>query len=184
MRGEQGRDKLQDFQALVSSYREAVYRVAYRLTGNRDDAEDLLQESLIEAFQAFARFHPGTRFDRWVGRIMTRTYIDFFRRRKRVETLPFDETKGEGAATPAEGEFDPEEMLERMSRNEAVQRALDRLRPEFRAAVVLCDVQGFSYEEASWSLRCPVGTLRSRLHRGREQLRGLLRPLLEREKEG
>jgi RNA polymerase sigma-70 factor (ECF subfamily) len=171
---------LDDFQALVERHQAAVYRVAYRLAGKREDAEDLVQESLIEAFQAFDRFRIGTRFDRWVFNIMTRTYIDKFRRRKRLSTVSFEEVSDERNPTqPADSTADPQQVLDRETWSESVQVGLNRLPPEFRAVVVLCDAQGFSYEEASRALRCPVGTVRSRLHRARGQLRTWLRQIVQ-----
>jgi RNA polymerase sigma-70 factor (ECF subfamily) len=170
-------DGLDRFQSLVAEHQSAIYRLAFRLTGNRDDAEDLVQESLIEAFQAFGRFRMGTHFDRWVYQIMTRTYIDKFTRRKRLEAVSLEEAaQGGDSAHLADSTTDPQEILETAEWSEPVQKALDQLPPEYRAVVVLCDAQGLSYEVASRLLGCPVGTVRSRLHRARDQLRALLRP--------
>jgi len=170
---------LADFQALIAGNRAAIYRVAYRLTGNHEDAQDLVQEGLIEAFQAFDRFRIGTHFDRWVSQIMTHTYIDKFRRRRRLSAIPLDAIAQQGEeGSLADSSADPQQMLDRAAFSDTLQGALDRLSPEFRAAVVLCDVNGLSYEEASRVLRCPVGTVRSRLHRARSQLQVWLRPLL------
>jgi RNA polymerase sigma-70 factor (ECF subfamily) len=171
--------ELDDFQALVAAHQAGIYRLGYRLTGNRDDAEDLVQEALIEAFQAFGRFRAGTHFDRWVYRIMTRTYIDKFRRRKRFDPVPLDDAALNGDRPElTDSSSDPQQVLERTMTSAPVQEALDRLPPEFRAAVVLCDVQEASYEEAARALGCPVGTVRSRLHRARHLLRNWLQPLL------
>jgi len=172
-------NSLDDFQALAARHEAAMYRVAYRLTGNRDDALDLAQECLIEAFRAFDRFQIGTRFDLWVYRIMVRTFIDKFKRRKRLNAVSLEEIGPGEAASLADAMADPRAVLEQTVWSERVQAALDRLAPDFRAAVVLCDAQGLSYEEASRALGCPVGTVRSRLHRARDQLRRWLRPLLE-----
>lgn len=166
---------LDDFQALVTGYRDAIFRLACRLTGNRDRAEDLVQESLIEAFQAFDHFRIGTHFDRWVYQIMTRTFIDKFKRRKGVNAISFEDVaQGEDSPHLADSRNSPHEMLDRVSWSAQLQEALGRLSPEFRAAVILCDAQGLSYEEASQVLGCPVGTVRSRLHRARDQLRARL----------
>jgi RNA polymerase sigma-70 factor (ECF subfamily) len=170
---------LADFEALVAAHQAGIYRLGYRFTGNRDDAEDLVQEALVEAFQAFGRFRVGTHFDRWVYRIMTRTYIDKFRRRKRIDQVPFDEDLADGAVSElSDPGSDPQEALERTATSAPVWEALNRLPAEFRATVVLCDMEGASYEEAARALGCPVGTVRSRLHRARELLRMWLRPLL------
>jgi len=168
-----------DFQALVARHQAPMYRVAYRLAGNRDDAEDLVQETLVEAFQAFGRFQMGTRFDQWLYRIMTRNYIDKFRRRRRLPSVSLEDVgSAEESQELADIAGDPQGILDRSSYSEPVQEALDRLSPEFRAVVVLCDVQGLSYEEASRVVGSPVGTVRSRLHRAREQLRAWLRPMI------
>jgi len=172
-------DGLDDFQALVAAHKSGIFRLAYRLTGNRDDAEDLVQESLIEAFRTFDRFQVGTHFDRWVYRIMLRNYIDIYRRRKRFQAASWEELDPErDSLLVADPAADPQQVIEKASWREPLQAALVRLPPEFRAAVVLCDVQGLSYEEASRAMGCPVGTVRSRLHRARDLLRTWLRPLI------
>jgi len=171
---------LDDFQALVAGYQDAIYRVAYRLTGHPEDAEDLVQESLIEAFQAFGRFRLGTRFDHWLYRIMTRNYIDRFRRRRRLDTVSLEEVSRDGETGDfADSSSDPQALLEKNQWSESLQAALAQLTPDFRAVVVLCDAQGLSYEETSKVLGCPIGTVRSRLHRARCQLRTWLRPHVE-----
>ncbi len=171
---------LEDFQALVDRHRRSIYGLAYRLTGNREDAEDLLQESLLEAFRGFRRFHPGTRFDRWVYQIMTHTFIDKFKRRRRLETVSLEEVGAGEMPECVNPGNDPQEALQRQAWSEPVRQALDSLSPEFRAVVMLCDAQGLSYEEASRTLRCSLGTVRSRLHRAREILRNRLQPSLGR----
>ena len=175
------RERLHLFEALAERHRGAIYGLAYRLTGNRDDAEDLVQDTLIEAFRAFARFTAGTRFDRWVCQIMTRNFIDSRRRSRVRRCVPLDDvSNGMGLSDRA---ADPQAIVESRAREARLQEALNQIPPEFRAAVMLCDGQGFSYEEASRALRCPVGTVRSRLHRAREQLRQLLRELARKDGE-
>jgi RNA polymerase sigma-70 factor (ECF subfamily) len=166
----------ESFEKLVRAHQDRLYACAYRLTGNRDDAEDLLQQSLLEAFAAFARFQPGTHFDRWVYRIMHNTYLDTVRRRPRFALQSLDEAletedgtvAGREIADPHGG---PEAELMEKTLSEPIQRALDALPVEFRAVVVLAEMQGLSYEEVAHALRCPVGTVRSRLHRARALLR-------------
>lgn len=167
------------FEALLREHQDRLYVMAYRLTGNHDDAQDLLQQSLIEAYLAFDRFEPGTRFDRWVYRIMYHSFLDIVRRRPRFPLLSLDtsweEEDGEGGAREvADSRIGPEtELLDRVL-SEPLQRALDALPPEFRAVVVLADMQELSYEEVARTLGCPVGTVRSRLHRARALLRKAL----------
>jgi RNA polymerase sigma-70 factor, ECF subfamily len=164
------------FEKLVRTHQDRLFACAYRLTGNRDDAEDLLQQSLMEAYAAFPRFQPGTHFDRWVYRIMHNTYLDTVRRRPRFMVQSLDEALETGEGTVAGREIadphgGPEAELMEKTLSEPIQRALDALPAEFRSVVVLAEMQGLSYEEVARALRCPVGTVRSRLHRARALLR-------------
>jgi RNA polymerase sigma factor (sigma-70 family) len=142
--------------------------VAYRLSGNQDDAADLVQEVLLRVRRGLASYRPGS-MEGWLSRITTNVFLDEMRRRRRrpVERLP-DEPERLPAAGPAD------EALEAEMLDADVQAALLRLPDEFRAAVVLCDVAGLPYAEISRSLGVPVGTVRSRIHRGRALLREAL----------
>ncbi len=174
--------RLAAFEELVVRHQTQIYRVAYRLTGNHDDAEDLAQEAIVEAFRAFDRYQPGTFFDRWLYRIMSRTYIDIVRRQNRRPVVSLDAPVGaEGdplVTLLGDTKDDPQQMTETMDLDGAIQAALDGLPQEFRAAVVLADIEGLSYDEVAGALRCPVGTVRSRLHRARQMLREALGPRL------
>lgn len=174
--------RLAAFEDLLERHLRRIYRVAYHLTGNPDDAEDLAQDAVVEAFRAFDRYQPGTYFDRWVCRIMTRTHIDHVRRRRRRPEISLDAPLRPGGearlALVGDVRDDPQHLTEVAHLDGAVQAALDALPPEFRAAVVLADVEGLSYDEVAAAVGCPVGTVRSRLHRARELLRRALRPHL------
>lgn len=174
--------RLAAFEDLLERHLRRIYRVAYRLTGNPDDAEDLAQDAVVEAFRAFDRYQPGTYFDRWVCRIMTRTHIDHVRRRRRRPEISLDAPLSPGGEPRlvflGDVQDDPQHLTEVADLDGAVQAALDALPPEFRAAVVLADVEGLSYDEVAAAVGCPVGTVRSRLHRARELLRRALRPHL------
>jgi len=164
------------FEKLARAHQDRLFACAYRLTGNRDDAEDLLQQSLMEAYAAFPRFQQGTHFDRWVYRIMHNTYLDSVRRRPRFLVQSLDEALETEEGTVAGREIadphgGPEAELMEKTLSEPIQRALDALPAEFRSVVVLAEMQGLSYEEVAQTLRCPVGTVRSRLHRARALLR-------------
>ncbi len=165
------------FEELVRRHGAALYRMAFRLTGNEADAEDLAQDTVIEALRAFSRFQPGTRFDRWVYRIMSHTFIDRVRRRRRhpVVSLDVPDQPPLPAAEPS-----PEEEALRTERRRMVREALATLPEEFRLAVVLVDLEGLSYEEAAAAMHCALGTVRSRLHRGRLLLRERLAEVLPR----
>lgn len=164
------------FESLITEHWRLIYRIAFRLTGNQSEADDLAQEAVLEAFRAFPRFQPGTRFDRWVARIMTHTFIDGTRRRRRHAVVSLDEANAVEPADPAPG---LEERASQHELHDRVQQALTGLAPEFRTAVVLVDLEGHSYEDASRIMRVPIGTVRSRLHRARHALRHVLEPVLE-----
>lgn len=174
--------RLAAFEELVQRHQTQIYRVAYRLTGNHDDAEDLAQEAIVEAFRAFDRYQPGTYFDRWLYRIMSRTFIDMVRRRNRRPAVSLDAPIGrEGESlvmVVGDSSQDPQHLIEMVDLDGAIQAALDSLPQEFRTAVVLADIEGLAYDEVAAALRCPVGTVRSRLHRARQMLREALGPHL------
>ena len=147
---------------------DRVYRLAYRLTGNKHDAEDLTQEVFVRVFRSLSTYTPGN-FEGWLHRITTNLFLDQVRRRNRIrfDALAEDADArgrtraGPRGATTASLEAD-------------VQAALDALPPDFRAAVVLADVEGLTYEEIAETLDIKLGTVRSRIHRGRAQLRAAL----------
>jgi RNA polymerase sigma-70 factor (ECF subfamily) len=166
----------EQFEALLSEHQDRLYAMAYRLAGNHDDAQDLVQQALMEAYTAFDRFETGTRFDRWVYRIMYHSFLDIVRRRPRFTMLSLDapwedEESDGGARDVADSRVGPEAELLDGLLSEPLQRALDALPAEFRAVVVLADMQELSYEEVARVLSCPIGTVRSRLHRARAMLR-------------
>lgn len=154
---------------LVREHADRVYRLAYRLSGNQQDAEDLTQETFIRVFRSLQRYQPGT-FEGWLHRITTNLFLDMVRRRSRIrmEALPEDSER-----VPATSP-DPEQIYHDAHLDADLQAALDSLAPEFRAAVVLCDVEGLSYEEIGATLGVKLGTVRSRIHRGRQTLREYL----------
>ncbi|OZM75125.1 RNA polymerase sigma factor SigE [Amycolatopsis antarctica] len=151
---------------VVREHADRVYRLAYRLSGNTHDAEDLTQETFIRVFRSLASYKPGT-FEGWLHRITTNLFLDMARRRSRVrmEGLPEDTDRIVG------DDPSPEQVWSDTHLDPDLQAALDELPPEFRAAVVLCDVEGLSYEEIGATLDVKLGTVRSRIHRGRQALR-------------
>jgi len=154
---------------LVRQHADRVYRLAYRLSGNQHDAEDLTQETFIRVFRSLQNYQPGT-FEGWLHRITTNLFLDMVRRRARIrmESLPEDYDR-----VPAD-EPNPEQIYHDSRLGPDLQAALDSLPPEFRAAVVLCDIEGLSYEEIGATLGVKLGTVRSRIHRGRQALREYL----------
>ncbi|MDV3124381.1 RNA polymerase sigma factor SigE [Mycobacterium sp. 21AC1] len=154
---------------LVRQHADRVYRLAYRLSGNQHDAEDLTQETFIRVFRSVQNYQPGT-FEGWLHRITTNLFLDMVRRRGRIrmEALPEDYDR-----VPAD-DPNPEQIYHDSRLGADLQAALDSLPPEFRAAVVLCDIEGLSYEEIGATLGVKLGTVRSRIHRGRQALREYL----------
>ncbi len=154
---------------VVRQHSARVYRLAYRLSGNAQDAEDLTQETFVRVFRSLANYQPGT-FEGWLHRITTNLFLDLVRRRQRVrfEALPEDAER-----LPSTGPS-PEQVYADTHFDPAVQAALDALTPEFRVPVVLCDIEGLTYEEIAATLDIKLGTVRSRIHRGRVQLRAAL----------
>ena len=155
---------------VVEAHSGRVYRLAYRLTGNKHDAEDLTQEVFVRVFRSLSSYTPGT-FEGWLHRITTNLFLDQVRRKKRIR---FDGFANDAADRLPGSELGPAETYEATHFDDDVQRALDALLPEFRAAVVLADIEGLTYEEISATLGVKLGTVRSRIHRGRTQLRKAL----------
>ena len=154
---------------IVRTHSARVYRLAYRLTGNRQDAEDLTQDVFVRVFRSLSSYTPGT-FEGWLHRITTNLFLDMVRRRARIrfEALPDD------AERLVSKDRSPDVVYDETHFDGDVQAALDALPPDFRAAVVLCDLEGLSYEEIAATLGVKLGTVRSRIHRGRVQLRAAL----------
>ncbi|GAB2616626.1 RNA polymerase sigma factor SigE [Pseudactinotalea suaedae] len=158
------------WEEIVTQHTDRVYRLAYRLTGNKADAEDLTQETFVRVFRSLDRYQPGT-FEGWLHRITTNLFLDGARRKTR---LRFDVLGESAERLPATDRTSPERGFEHENLDVDIQDALNALKPQFRAAVVLCDIEGLSYEEIGATLGISTGTVRSRIHRGRAQLREAL----------
>lgn len=161
---------VRDWHALVEEHSQRVYRLAYRLTGNRHDAEDLTQDVFVRVFRSLDRYEPGN-FPGWLHRITTNLFLDRVRRQSRVRMDRFGEG-GEERLTSTE--VQPEHAVHDANFDPDIEAALATLSEDFRVAVVLCDVEGLSYEEIADVLGVKIGTVRSRIHRGRTQLREAL----------
>ncbi|WP_233515090.1 RNA polymerase sigma factor SigE [Marinitenerispora sediminis] len=155
---------------VVRTHSMRVYRLAYRLTGNQHDAEDLTQEVFIRVFRSLANYTPGT-FEGWLHRITTNLFLDMARRRARIRFEGLADTADERISGR---EPSPAQAYDDRHFDADIQAALDALPAEFRAPVVLCDIEGLSYEEIAATLGVKLGTVRSRIHRGRAQLRAAL----------
>ncbi len=164
-----------NFEATAMPYIDSLYSTAYRMTRNAQDAEDLVQETYFKAYKYYDKFEEGTNFKAWLFKILKNTFINSYRKRQQLpresdfvvleESLErrFDDDLRERSKSPED------ELLETVL-DEDVQRALDALPPDYRMAVLLADLEDFSYREVAGILEIPVGTVMSRLYRGRRAL--------------
>lgn len=169
-----GTGEMPSWDELVSEHIDSVYRLAFRLSGNPHDAEDLTQETFMRVFRSLKKYQPGT-FEGWLHRITTNLFLDMVRHRSkiRMESLSEDYERVPG------GDMTPEQAYNVSNLDPTLQAALDELSPDFRVAVVLCDVVGMSYDEIASTLGVKMGTVRSRIHRGRSQLRAYVEKAAE-----
>ena len=160
-------DGVPTWEEVARDYGRFMYSVAYRLAGNDEDAQDLVQEALIRVRRGLERYEPGS-LEGWLARIVTNVFLDEVRRRRRrpTDALP-DDPERVLPTSPAADEVSTQLSTE-------IQLALAALPEDFRVPVVLCDVADQSYEQIAATLGVPIGTVRSRLHRGRRMLRSML----------
>lgn len=166
------------FEELVSRYERKIYSVTYRLMGNHEDASDFAQEAFLRAFQAMPSFRGEASFLTWISRIATNVCRDELRKRYRTVTESLDEKitleEGEVSKQFASPEMGPAELFEQKEFQEKIQELISSLSPEFRLALVLRDIQGYSYEEIAEQLECSLGTIKSRINRARNYLKDKL----------
>lgn len=160
------------FEELAARHYRQAYQIAYRLSGSRGRAEDLAQEAMIRAYQSFHRYRRDLPFANWLYRILVNLHIDELRRRPKARIESLEELPGFNEL--ADNDSDPSDQVLSRELDHRLQSALNALAPEFRLSVVLCDVEGLSYEEVAEVMGCSIGTVRSRIHRGRNHLRRML----------
>jgi len=168
-----------DFERQALPFLDSLYNTAYRLARNAEDAEDLVQETYLKAYRSFDQFTPGTNLKAWMFKILKNAFINEYRRRQAVpaesDFAEIEENLESHLRPEAAGQIkDPEQEALEGALDEGVQRALDELPPDYRIAVVLADLEGFSYKEIADILEIPVGTVMSRLYRGRKLLEEVL----------
>lgn len=163
-------DPVPTWDEIATKYGPKVYNIAYRLTGDPDEAKDLAQDVFVRVYRNLDKYQPGT-FDGWLYRITKNLFLDKVRRRRRLrfESLPDEEWRQPEDEGPG-----PEDEVQRGVLRVDIEHALATLPPDFRTAVVLCDIQGLHYEEIADATGWPLGTVRSRIHRGRRMLREAL----------
>ena len=166
--------KQADFEREMIPHLDSLYNFAIRLTTDPIDAEDLVQDTIVKAFRFFGSYEKGTNAKAWLFRILKNSYINNYRKKsKQPQQVDYDEvsTYYENIRSEQSDTTDMEDIMYRDMLDDQITRALQRLPEDFRTVVLLCDVEGFTYEEIANMLDVPIGTIRSRLHRGRNLLR-------------
>ncbi|MEW6276123.1 MAG: sigma-70 family RNA polymerase sigma factor [Bacillota bacterium] len=168
-------DDLAAFEQLVNLYQQRVYSLSYQLAGNHADAQDLAQEVFIKAYLAIKGFRNEADFGTWLHRITVNLWLNMKRRQNLVPVVSLDEPvqtpEGEVYREVAAAGGDPEQFIEDREFSDCVRLALDELSSDHKAALILRDIEGYSYEEMAAILNCSLGTVKSRLSRARQLLR-------------
>jgi RNA polymerase sigma-70 factor, ECF subfamily len=168
--------RLNSFEELATPLFDQLYNFAHWLTQNRDEAEDLVQETYVKALNGFSSFQLGTNFQAWIYRILRNTFLTSRKGLKVTMTVPLDFDDDEKGPERAIERDTPETLLLTRSSNELLRKAIDELPVHFREILLLCEVEEMSYQEISETLAVPVGTVMSRLSRARQTLRSQVRP--------
>jgi len=172
------------FDELLARYQDSIYNYVCKMAGNPQDAEDLAQEVFVRAYQSLGSFRSECSFRTWLFRIATNLCVDAYRRRKRLPAgmvsldEPISGHDGEVRREIPDFRSDPQRILEAKELESRIQRALDALPEKLRAVVLLHDIEGLPYEEIAEIVRCPLGTVKSRLFNARMRLRERLRSYL------
>jgi RNA polymerase sigma-70 factor (ECF subfamily) len=183
-RAQQGSEKA--YRELLGRYQRPVFSIIYRMIRDREQAEDLAQETFVRVFNHIDRYDPRYKFSSWIFKIATNLTIDWIRR-KELNTVSIDGSRNAVTAeqieatsiTIASPDENPEELLEARQLGQEIEEAIGKLRPEYRAAILLRHVEGREYQEIAEILALPLGTVKTYIHRGRNELREQLQHLRE-----
>ncbi|MBD0321698.1 MAG: sigma-70 family RNA polymerase sigma factor [Gemmatimonadetes bacterium] len=183
-RAQQGSEKA--YRELLGRFQRPVFSIIYRMIRDREQAEDLAQETFVRVFNNIDRYDPRYKFSSWIFKIATNLTIDHIRR-KELDTVSIDGSRNAVTAeqieatsiTIASPDENPEELLEAKELGEEIETAIGKLRPEYRAAILLRHVDGREYQEIAEILSLPLGTVKTYIHRGRNELREQLQHLRE-----
>lgn len=166
------------FEALIGEHQKRIFSIAFRMAGNPEDAADMAQEVLIKIFKNLGKFQGNSKFSTWVYRVATNTCLDELKKLRRHTAYSLDQEleteEGSVAAELADEAPTPEESTERRDLQRVVSEAIGMLSEDHKKAILLRDMQGFSYEEIANILQCSVGTVKSRINRARAQLKKIL----------
>lgn len=175
------------FEKLIHQYQVYAYNIAYRTLGHEEDAKDATQDALIKVFKSISQYTGDAQFSTWLYRIVVNTCKDYLRKKANIKETSLEISSSEEdylMELPASETYEPEKQLERKTIQRKINTALDQLPPANKTVVVLRDIQGLSYEEISIIEDCSVGTVKSRINRGRKYLRELLQVDPDFEREG
>lgn len=174
---------VESFELLINSYDKRTYNIAYRIMGNEEDAKDMAQEALLRVFKSLKDFKGQAAFSTWLYRIVTNVCLDELRRRKNEKYVSIDSTiytdSGEMHMELCSDKETPESVYDTVEQRELIKNAIRELNEDYRSVIVLRDIQGFSYGEISEILNCSLGTVKSRISRGRTMLRDKLKASME-----
>ena len=166
-------DKKKEFEELALQYMDSLYSVALRMTRDATEAQDLVQDAYLRAYRFFDKFAKGTNFKAWLFKILKNVYINKYRKESRTPQMV--DVSGAEASENLQTTATPESEIFDKLLDDDITEAIDSLPNEFRLAIILSDVEGLSYKEIAEVLECPIGTVMSRLHRGRNLLKESLR---------
>ncbi len=174
---------IEAFEQLIFDYQKKAYNIALRVMGNQEDAKDMCQEAFIRIFKSIEGFKEQSSFSTWMYRIVTNVCLDEIRKKKKSETVSLDVTyeteNGQIHFETASDDDTPEEAYIRTEKKRIVLKSINELSEEYKTVIVLRDIQGFSYEEIANILCCSIGTVKSRINRGRNILKDKLKTALE-----
>jgi len=165
-------NKQKEFEELALPYMDSFYSSALRMTRNEAEAEDLLQDAYLRAYRFFDKFQKGTNFRAWLFKIIRNVYINKYRKDAKVPQM-MDVSDAEAIGSLSDTDT-PENIIFDKLLDDDLTKALDALPDDFKMTLIMSDLEGFSYKEISEILDCPIGTVMSRLHRGRKILRHIL----------
>lgn len=166
---------IESFERLIESYQKRAYNIALRIMCNEEDAKDMAQEAFIRIYKSIKDFKEQSSFSTWLYRIVTNVCLDEMRRKKKIKTETIDTNYDEASCDKGT----PENVYEINEKRQQIMKAINELNEDYKTVIILRDIQGFSYEEISNILDCSIGTVKSRINRGRNILKDKLSIMLE-----